>query len=230
MSAHEVGKQVRRDRILEAAEELIRRRGDIQFGMRELAEKAGVSPATPFNLFGSKGQVLWALLERDLGKQRQRIADDVETDPVERVLGLARRAVLTYARDERLFRPLLSAVVSTNMLMPALLDRFTDLWHDALEEAEARRQLAADIDPALLARQLHLEYRAGLTLWLRGEVDVKGWNLHLMHGVLLVLRGSMTPRAAEKLHARLVSVQKKLAAAHRAKRSPKQTSKRRSAR
>lgn len=38
-----------------------------------------------------------------------------------------------------------------------------------------------------------------------------------MHGVLLVLRGSMTPRAAQKLHARLVDVQKKLSARLRKK-------------
>ena len=211
MPAREAGKELRRRRILLAAEALIRRDGDIRFSMRELAQKAKVSPATPFNLFGSKGQLLWALLERDVEHQFQGSEEDDATDPVERVLGLARRAVQPYADDERLFRPILSAVVATNPFqMPGMLRAFTDLWRKAMEEAEAQGQLSPGLDPVLLARQLHLEYRAGLTLWLRGEVDVEGWKLHVTHGVLLVLRGSMEPRAAKGLHARLVEVQRKL--------------------
>jgi AcrR family transcriptional regulator len=212
VSVREAGKELRRQRILGTAEKLIRRDGDMRFGMRELATKAKVSPATPFNLFGSKGQILWALLERNIEQQLHRIDEDEEQDPVERVLALARSAVLQYTRDERLYRPLLSAVLTTSPFeMPALLGEFTDLWRKALEELEARGQLLPDLDPALLARQLHLEHRAGMSMWLRGEVGAEGWQLHGVHGVLLVLRGSMESRAAKPLHARLVEVQRKLA-------------------
>lgn len=211
MSAREAGKAARRKKILAAAEALIRRDGDIRFGMRELAKKAKVSPATPFNLFGSKGDILWALLEQDRDLQFQKILEDEERDPIERVLGLAERAVLAYGNDEAFSRPVLSAVITT-VEMPGLLGVFTDVWRKALEEVEAKRLLIADLDPDLLARQLHLEYRAGLTMWLRHEVDVEGWRLHMQQSVLLVLRGSMQPRAAKALLPRLIAVQRKLRA------------------
>jgi len=51
----------RRERILDAARKLMRRTGGTGFTMRALAKEAGVSLATPYNLFRSKSGVLYAL-------------------------------------------------------------------------------------------------------------------------------------------------------------------------
>src|SRR5271168_2287443 len=50
----EAGKRERRRRIIEAARALIRETGNAGLSMRALAARAGVSLATPYNLFGSK--------------------------------------------------------------------------------------------------------------------------------------------------------------------------------
>lgn len=42
--------------LVDAAHALIRETGGTGFSMVQLAEKAGVSPATPYNLLGSKGR------------------------------------------------------------------------------------------------------------------------------------------------------------------------------
>ena len=55
-------KQARRDHILDTARKLIGRRDVSGFSMAELAEHAGVSPATPYNLVGSKPEILNALI------------------------------------------------------------------------------------------------------------------------------------------------------------------------
>ena len=46
-----------RERVLDAAERLLAR-GGAGFSMRDLAEEAGVSFATPFNQFGAKGAIM----------------------------------------------------------------------------------------------------------------------------------------------------------------------------
>ena len=73
-----------RNRILDAAEALIAETGDTSFGTRELAIRAGVSAATPFNHFRSKRGILSAIVERSLeqlGAQREpptRVGDPLE--------------------------------------------------------------------------------------------------------------------------------------------------------
>ena len=47
-------REARRRNLALAAQALIRERGDAGFSMAQLAERAGVSPATPYNLVGSK--------------------------------------------------------------------------------------------------------------------------------------------------------------------------------
>jgi len=66
MTLHEQNKQRNRDRILAAADTILRTQGLDRLSMRYLAEVAGVSLRTPYNLFGSKTAILAELLTRTL--------------------------------------------------------------------------------------------------------------------------------------------------------------------
>lgn len=66
MTLHELNKQRNRDRILAAAETILRDEGLEQLSMRHLAAVAGVSLRTPYNLFDSKTAILAELLTRTL--------------------------------------------------------------------------------------------------------------------------------------------------------------------
>ena len=57
----EAGKTERRQRIIRAARQLIRQTGNAGLSMRALAVRAGVSLATPYNLFGSKRAIVLAV-------------------------------------------------------------------------------------------------------------------------------------------------------------------------
>ncbi len=63
MSRREEAKAENRDRILTAAAKIIRQEGFERLTMRHLAESADVSLRTPYNLIGSKTQILLGLLE-----------------------------------------------------------------------------------------------------------------------------------------------------------------------
>jgi AcrR family transcriptional regulator len=60
---HPQPKPPTRERVLDAAERLLAQ-GSAGFSMRELADEAGVSFATPFNQFGSKAAIMLALSAR----------------------------------------------------------------------------------------------------------------------------------------------------------------------
>lgn len=65
-SRREQAKEGRRQAILNAAESLIEESGNTDFSMKQLAERAGISTFTTYNLIGQKGEVLYTLLERSL--------------------------------------------------------------------------------------------------------------------------------------------------------------------
>jgi AcrR family transcriptional regulator len=66
MSNREEAKHKRRRQIVRDARALMQKTGDTGFSMRALAEQAGVSIATPYNLFGSKQTIMFAVLDDDL--------------------------------------------------------------------------------------------------------------------------------------------------------------------
>src|SRR5215813_1234725 len=68
-----------RDRVLDAAERLLAG-GSAAFSMRELAEEAGVSFATPFNQFGSKAAIMLALTARRVASMQEQFAEAVRPD------------------------------------------------------------------------------------------------------------------------------------------------------
>jgi AcrR family transcriptional regulator len=82
----EAGKAERRKRIIHAARDLIRETGNVGLSMRALAARAGVSLATPYNLFGSKRAIVLAVLD-DVREYHDRFAHLRSTDPLERLFG-----------------------------------------------------------------------------------------------------------------------------------------------
>ena len=61
-----INKAMRKRRILDAARVMIRESGDVGFSMRGLAERAGLSVMTLYNLVGSQQDILLAILIEDM--------------------------------------------------------------------------------------------------------------------------------------------------------------------
>lgn len=215
MSRRERGKDERRARILDAAEALIRADGAVDFSMRTLADRAGLSLATPFNLFGSKTAVLVALVDRALDTQAARLAAARDLEPIEWVIALGERGVRAYTRDEAFYRPLFGAIVevAARGAPPGLLQRATDLWREALRDAEASGLLDPGLDLELLARLLHLQFRAALSNWAAREIDADGWLLEVRYGLAVVMLGAVTLAVRPRLHDVVQRTQRSLARA-----------------
>lgn len=104
------GVEERRLRLVKAASELIAEREDGAFSMPELAKRAGLSLATPYNLFGSKAGVLTQVCERLVDGFHR---DDSWMDglpPCERIFGVIDRLVAAYEKQGDMFRNLWKAL------------------------------------------------------------------------------------------------------------------------
>ena len=107
MGLREKQRGKRREQILDAARRLIRATGGTDFPMRRLAEEAEVSLVTPYNLFGSKSGVLYALLNDSLERLDRAVDVRPSAKPVDAVLELAGIAADIYASDAAFYRPLI---------------------------------------------------------------------------------------------------------------------------
>lgn len=167
-----------RNRILDAAEVLIAETGDTSFATRELAIRAGVSAATPFNHFGSKRGILSAIVDRSLERLATRREHPTRLgDPLERIFRHADAVVFYYAAKPKLFRPVFGELVGNEATRYHTLQQANTTWRIGLDAAAEAGQLRPGRDLDVIANQLEANWLGSLVLWIIGRVDGDGWKL-----------------------------------------------------
>ncbi|MCC2655165.1 MAG: hypothetical protein K0Q76_273 [Panacagrimonas sp.] len=183
-------KEDRRTRILDAAEALIRQTGATDFPMTVLAERAALSGPTPYNLFGSKGAILYALLNRSLDD----LFNDVEhgahsDDPVEVVVEATLTAADAFAADPQYYRPLYGFLLGVQdpVHRPAFMERCLTYWKQALAPlaTAAPQPLAVPIEQ--IGRLLVINYVGALDQWCKSELDDVQFPSQVLYGTLVQL-------------------------------------------
>ena len=195
----------RRRRILDAAEALIRQTGGTSFPMLALAERAEVSPTTPYNLFGSKAGVLYALLNRTMDQINEQAQRFSSRNPVERALEAAELGAEFFARDPEFFRALYLFLLGVRDAVhrPHFMNRGLEFWRRPLETPARSAMLPAGIKAEELARELMIHFVGVLELWLHEELDDEGFRAQTVYGTTLLLLGlagdTMRPRLLKRL-------------------------------
>jgi AcrR family transcriptional regulator len=214
LGRREAGKRERRRRIIEAARALIRETGNAGLSMRALAARAGVSLATPYNLFGSKHAIILAVLE-DVREYQERFAAARSADPIERIFLALDLALEYYMNDPRFYKTLWTAVFDTSdeIRSDVFNPRRNAFWSGLIAEAIVAGAISSDLDGEVLLKQLDLILRAAMHGWVTGEIAQDRLNPTVVCGFALVLAGAATAAWREPLHARLVASQARLAGA-----------------
>lgn len=205
-------KTERKQQILSAARRLIRKKGFLPLSMRELAKEARVSLVTPYNLFGSKAQVLYALLESFFNTLEIAL-DELDTqDPIDALYALTQFSVKEYARDPVFYRSLLAAMVTTGELLPVprIVQRCTTLWQHGLDAGIARGLFQSYTRSDLVARQIQVNYRGAMELWIEGGIDIEGFETQLLYGLSLCLLAVATKKGRTRVLGRLQSLEQQL--------------------
>jgi AcrR family transcriptional regulator len=202
----------RRRRILDSAARLIRKTGGTDFPMLALAAKAEVSPATPYNLFGSKAGVLYALLNRSLDHITREALTFASVDPFEQVLEAAGIAADLFARDPGFFRPLFQFLLGVRDVVhrPRFMDRSLEYWRHALLAAVEGGLLPPEADREELARELLIHFAGVLELWIHKELDEEAFRAQILYGTTLLLLGLARGDAHRRLRKTLKTIKRKL--------------------
>jgi AcrR family transcriptional regulator len=212
MGLREKHKHERREQILDAARRLIRATGGTDFSMRRLAEEADVSLVTPYNLFGSKSGVLYALLYDSLERVDQVADTQPSSKPVDSVLELAGIAADVYARDAEFYRPLMQFVLGVRDLehRPRLTEQSLSRWTRTVEAAVRGGLLPASVDEDLLARQLLITFIGAVELWIHEQLDDDAFRAQSLYGSTLLVLANASADARSRLVKRLRTIERRL--------------------
>ena len=208
ISRREAGKAERRRQIIRAARDLIRETGNAGLSMRGLAARAGVSLATPYNLFGSKRAIVVAVLQ-DVRDFRERFSSLQIADPLEKIFASLDMSIEFYLADPDFYRTLWSALFdAADGVRGEILNPKRDaFWRGLIEDAARAGAVADDIDIDLLLRQLELCLRSMMFEWVVGEIPPNRLGATARHGYALILLGAAASEWRGPLKARVIEAQ-----------------------
>jgi AcrR family transcriptional regulator len=160
-----------RQRVLDAAERLLGV-GQREFSMRDLAAEAGVSFATPFNQFGSKAAIMYALSERRIAAMTARYASINATgDAMHRVACAVESAANTMLEKPVVNRVVMGWISTSNPESGQVLQQSKELWARAVGEGEGIRVELRERALGTLPQQLAFGFRGVLSFWTAGEIS-----------------------------------------------------------
>lgn len=202
-STRRTGKSQRRGDIVNAARALMRQSSDTGFSMRTLAEQAGVSIATPYNVFGSKQNVLLAVLNADLAEYEGALAglhaDGIDvlfdavrlmSDLLEREPGFYRNVISAVSRDGPEFRQMVSG--------PRYI-----LWKKLLRQLTDAGLLDRHADPDAFAIATSQQVLANILEWAHGTLRLEEMKARNRYGLALMLLAVATDRSRRTLTERM---------------------------
>jgi len=222
----EKNKQRRVDQVLDAAQQLFRERGYEATRIETIAETASVAPATVYNYFTSKQNILMELALRHVNAalpERRAFLQQLPGDPIEGIIAFER--LLSEQALRHLSRECWRVIMSAQYLEPegkasrtgARLTKLLKRHYITLIKTyQARDRLSRSIDPVALSNLI-----VGVTTWDFGRfvsgsggtvADLRRMGISHIH---LILPGLMT----EKMRSRKVGVNSKYPVAGRRSRS-----------
>lgn len=182
-------KDERRNRIIAAAETLIRRTGSTEFSMQDLAKQAGLSTPTSYNLIGSKAAVLYLLLNRYQDRvDYEQLVNTRPRDPFAHVLKMADAVVNIYIADAQFIRPLMRFLIGA--FEPEhrsdFMARGFQYWYLALGPLH-RKGILNEVEVRFMSREFLIYFTGVIDFWVQGEMDDDQFRLTARHGTAMRL-------------------------------------------
>ena len=175
----------RRERILQAAREIIADHGFEALTIRELAQAAGVTAPTIYNLIGSKDQVLVAAV----AEQTERFLRGIERAPGD-VIPIVDANLRELLRMPAYYRSLLQVLLTSEAAEPARRNVGTALGGQlraAIGELAEEGGIEEWVDLDALTGQIQATLGFAAMAWANGQLSNKAFAAQERYGVALLM-------------------------------------------
>ena len=185
----EQAKRERRERIVDAACDLLRDVGVESLSMKMVADRARVSQSTVYNLYGSKQAVLAAVFDRDLIRYGRLVAAAPSSNALERIFDSVDIAADLYRDDPDFYRATMWGFMGgpESFLNVALRAPRVRFWRGMIAQAVEAGHLRADADPAVLSALVVHIFDGVLADWIRGDITVEQLRAEAKFGFAVAL-------------------------------------------
>ena len=182
---------MRRQAILDAARALMLEDKGGDFSMPSLAEKAGVSLVTPYNLFGSKSNILLEIARQDIFARMTEIEDLPCEGLAEFLSDVSGVLARVYYRNRHFYRRMM--IVMTAQESAEGIRAVVNLHYSMFEPLIARLLEQRKLLPVLSARILARQFAHSVSSSLQHRLIERGSEQRLQHeielGLLLIAAG-----------------------------------------
>lgn len=194
----------RRDRILDAARELIADQGYENLTMRALAQASGVTVPTIYNLIGNKEAVLGATIHE--GTLRFWETAELSDDP----LSIIERNISELLQQPLYYRPVLRVLLNggASAEMAELDALFLKHLQDTIDSMESRGELEPWVDSAILAERILSTLYGATSEWVTGRLSDTALPLAAGYDACIALAGVTKGATREGFQTRARSYQK----------------------
>ncbi|MEL7486084.1 MAG: TetR/AcrR family transcriptional regulator [Pseudomonadota bacterium] len=190
-------KEKRRQRILFEARRIIARDGFDALTTRGLAEAAGVTQPTLYNLIGSKDNLFRILMAESVARVWDRLKRFEGADPLETIEAVAIEPTALFAADEPYYR---AAVIASDRMVGVLAaapraeeQPFTiareavRMATEATERAVVAGLLRGRVAAHVLGEQLYICFRGPLRDWAYGLISLETFQMRALRGFYMTL-------------------------------------------
>lgn len=191
----EQNKALRREAILDAMLELLGTHHPTEITTGQIAAVANVSPATVFNLIGTREELLRALSVRVIDTLLDALVDlnkRTGGDPIAAARLIVDASVAAFTAESTAYRRVISEIAFHHDVDERLRLQPAKLQEAAMREAQEREIIDARFDPAGLGKQIFASYFAAMLSWASRRIDDDGFLIVARHGLLTVLAAAAT--------------------------------------
>jgi AcrR family transcriptional regulator len=213
-SRRERGKDARRSRIVDAAYALLREVGVDDLSVKMIADRADLSPATVYNLFGAKGAVLARVYERDFEDFIAKVASAGSPTALDAIFDSTRISIGRYRSDPSFYRGM---SIRNPRAEPELVITVQGpreaFWRDLLTRAVREGDLAPGLNTELVCMVMLQVSGGAFGYWCADLISLDQMESQTCYAFALLLMGLARPSGRIKLQARIAAIQGALAPA-----------------
>jgi AcrR family transcriptional regulator len=207
----ERNKAKRRDAILDSVLSILRDSNISDLSIDRVAVRAEVSPATVYNLVGTRDEMFLACVDRVVEKLVVILGRvDPADDPVATALMIVEVSANVFIEERDAFKQILGAVNSSARSGRGLAFDPGLLQVRTMEIAQARGLILEDVDAAAVGRQVYLSYNGAMFAWAAGQLDDNGLRIAVRHGLWTALAAVATEEHRSKYLERMIDTSAEL--------------------
>ncbi|HEX4182534.1 MAG TPA: TetR/AcrR family transcriptional regulator [Caulobacteraceae bacterium] len=206
--------EARRRQLVDAAHALIKETGSAGFSMLQLAKRAGVSPNTPYNLMGSKSELLRLMVRDDFERFRAKLTAAPAAAALDRLLNAIDLMVRHYTEDPGFYAGLHKAARSgespeIGVLMAA---NCRSLWSGMAQAAVDAGELEGFVQVEPLTEALVRITAGAVAGWFALDWTDERFAREVRHAARLTLASVASPARRDRLVQDIRALQAALAA------------------